>query len=265
MATEIDPGRRPRRIFYGDGPDHFGELWLPDASHGRRQPDGDSGAGRFPVVITVHGGFWRSPYELDLMNPMAADLIQHGLAVWNIEYRRVGQDGGGVPGTLDDVLAATNAVIGLADDHPIDPGRVSVVGHSAGGHLALWLGSWPQVAVEFDLVVGLAAVTDLYRCAADGLGQGAAQEFLGGEPAEAADAYRHAQPALGLRWPTLLVTGTEDDRVPATYTTDHRAGEGARGRIETIVVDGEDHFDVIDPGSRSWSQVRAAILGGDGA
>jgi acetyl esterase/lipase len=119
-------GARPERIAYGKDPSQFGELWLP------AQP------GKAPVVVMIHGGCWLDSYGLDLMNGLAGDLRERGVAVWNIEYRRLGQPGGGYPGTFQDVAAAVDALRGLAARYPLDLGHMAAVGHSADGHLALW-------------------------------------------------------------------------------------------------------------------------------
>ena len=116
----------PVTYVYGDSPEQFATLAVPATP------------GPHPVVVLIHGGFWRAAYGLDLMEPLAADLVRRGYAAWNIEYRRVGQPGGGWPGTLEDVAAAIDKLADLADDADLDLTRVSVVGHSAGGHLALW-------------------------------------------------------------------------------------------------------------------------------
>ena len=152
-STEAQQGEAvttdsPQRITYGEAPEQFGDLYLPDS---------ESGA---PVVVLVHGGFWRAQYGLDLMVPLAEDLVDRGYAVWNIEYRRVGQPGGGYPGTLDDVAAAINELPALAESHSLDLDRVAFVGHSAGGHSALWAGGAgldvvPHVAIGQGPVVGL--------------------------------------------------------------------------------------------------------------
>lgn len=235
---------------YGDAPEQFGSLTVP------------GGAGPHPVVVLVHGGFWRAQYGLDLMEPLVADLGGRGFAVWNIEYRRVGQPGGGYPGTLDDVGAALDHLATIADDHELDLDRVAIAGHSAGGHLALWAASRHELqaaapgadpAVRPRLAIGLAAVADLASAAAQGLGANAAQAFLGGEPAELPVAYRHAQPRLAPE-STVLVHGTSDDIVPPDQS--ERFVE--RG-VQVELVPGEDHFDVIDPTSRSWTVVLDAL------
>ena len=111
---------------YGPGADRFGELWRP------------AGDGPWPVVVLLHGGFWRAQRTLELMRPLAADLAGRGFAAWNLEYRRVGQPGGGWPGTCEDVAAGLDHLARLAGREPLDLDRLVVAGHSAGGHLALW-------------------------------------------------------------------------------------------------------------------------------
>src|SRR5262245_47737504 len=133
LQRSVQPPRL--RLTYGDDPAQFGELWLPD------------GAGPFPVVLLVHGGCWRSALPgLEFVRSFAAALRARGLAVWNVEYRRLGDDGGGYPGTLLAVATAADFLRELARRHPLDLERVVAVGHSAGGHLALWLAGRPRIA-----------------------------------------------------------------------------------------------------------------------
>ena len=143
---------------YGDDGAQVGDLYLP--------PD----VARPAVVVLVHGGFWRQEYERDLMGPLAEDLVARGYAVWNIEYRRVAMDGGGWPGTLTDVAAAVDHLEVLAREQPLDLTRIVAIGHSAGGHLAVWLAARPTLPadapgaaplVTVSAAVSLAGVLDL--------------------------------------------------------------------------------------------------------
>ena len=131
MSDDIEaltpPAADVRRIAYGADRWQFGDLRLP------------AGPGPHPVVITIHGGFWRARYGLDYLRYVAAALSAAGLATWNIEYRRIGNAGGGWPGTFLDVAAAADHVRALATTYPLELGRVVALGHSAGGHLAYWL------------------------------------------------------------------------------------------------------------------------------
>ena len=136
-------------VRYGDSPQQVGSLRLPI----------DAGEGPFPVIAFIHGGFWRNTYDSSLSEPQAADARSKGYATWNFEYRRVGDEGGGYPGTLDDIATAIDALARI--DAPLDLDRVFVVGHSAGGHLALWVGQRDDPVVVPQLVVGQAPVADL--------------------------------------------------------------------------------------------------------
>jgi acetyl esterase/lipase len=182
---------------YGPGADRFGELWRP------------AGDGPWPVVVLLHGGFWRAQRTLELMRPLAADLAGRGFAAWNLEYRRVGQPGGGWPGTCEDVAAGLDHLARLAGREPLDLDRLVVAGHSAGGHLALWSasraglpagapGAGPLVAPR--LVVSLAGVCDLHAGAAGGIGEGAVAEFLGASPDQAPSATGSPPPWPACPW-----------------------------------------------------------------
>jgi acetyl esterase/lipase len=240
---------------YGPGPDRFGELWRP------------AGEGPWPVVALLHGGFWRAGRTLELMRPLAADLAGRGYAAWNLEYRRVGQPGGGWPGTCEDVAAGLDHLAGLAGRAPLDLDRLVVAGHSAGGHLALWAaaraglppgapGAAPLVTPW--LAVSLAGVCDLHAGAADGIGEDAVAGFLGATPDQAPERYRLASPRsrlpLGVR--QLLVHGDADTRVPVSQSRAHAAAAAAAGDpVELVELAGADHLAVIDPASPAWAEV----------
>ncbi len=215
------------------------------------------------MVVLLHGGFWRSDYAADLMDPLVDSLVDEGFAVWNLEYRRVGQNGGGFPGTLLDVATGIDELADLATDHNLDTDRVLVVGHSAGGHLALWAngraGFAPEAmgggpAVEPLLAVGLAAVTDL-RAASDlGLGGRATDQLIGGRPKEVEEGYATAQPDLSIGT-VVLFHGTDDDIVPVSQALD----AASHPNVDVRVIDDADHFDVIDPQSAAWSEVLTVL------
>lgn len=236
--------RRPtEEVAYGRHPAQVGDLRLPD------------GGGRHPVAVLVHGGFWLDPWERDLMDGLAVDLADRGWATWNVEYRRHGPTGGGYPASFEDVADATAHLDVLARDHPIDPARTALVGHSAGATMAVWAtarrrddgGPVPE------RLVLLAGVLDLAAAARDDLGRGAVRTLL-------ADAEAHplASPVerVPTGVPTLLVHGTDDQHVPPGQS--HRYAARARSAGDDVVhveVDGADHFGMLDPTSPVWAAV----------
>jgi len=233
---------------YGTDPSQFGELTIPEET------------GKAPVVVLIHGGFWKTAFDLDLMRPPAADLNERGYATWNIEYRRVGESLGGYPNTLLDVAAAVDWLASSEQVARLDLDRVAVVGHSAGGHLALWVatrdlaptgrpGADPSIAPQ--LAIGLAAVVDLAEAAELYLGSGAVQNLLGGELASVPDHYAAAQPDLaGTAASIVLIHGELDDTVPVSQSL----GAAESGAL-VIQIPGADHFDVIDPSHDAWVPV----------
>ena len=196
------------------------------------------GPGPFRVVALIHGGFWRARYRRDLMDALADDLVARGLAAYNVEYRRL-DAGGGWPESAHDVVAALAdlAEVGEVSD------EVDVVGHSAGGHLALIAGAEGRAR----RVVGQAAVSDLEAGVRLRLGDGVVERFCDGAPLDAASPIRRAP--LGV--PVLLVHGADDDTVPASMS---EAFAARGGDVTLSVRPGEGHFEHIDPGSGAWRE-----------
>lgn len=253
--AETPPGARRLTLSYGEERDNRGELWLP------------AGAGPHPVVVLVHGGFWGSQYGADLMDGLAADLAGQGFAAWNIEYRRVG-GGGGWPATFVDTAAAVDHLAALAVPYELDIERVATVGHSAGGHLAVWLASRRQIpegspgsgpALQPVLAVSQAGVLDLRAGAEAGLGGGAVQALMGGSPDDHPDRYAVASPAelapAGV--PVVMVHGEADRLVPIEQSRLYlrAAGESA---ADLEVLPG-DHFEHLDAASPEWAAVMEAL------
>jgi acetyl esterase/lipase len=229
---------------YGDHPDHVIDLRLP-------------AGGARKLVIFLHGGFWRAAFDRSHTGPLAADLAGRGYAVACVEYRRVGQPGGGWPGTLDDVEAALAALPGLVRPHA-DPAGAVLAGHSAGGHLALLNAATPGLAG----VVALAPVADLAAAYHTGIGAGAVALLLGGGPDEVPERYDRADPARRgpVPVPTEIIHGDLDDRVPLSISTGYADAVGGT-RCRLRVLPGEDHFGVIDPLSTAWPHVVGAVEG----
>jgi acetyl esterase/lipase len=244
-----------RRVSYGAGAQQFGELRLPP------------GRGPHPVAVIIHGGCWYSEYDLTHVASFAEALTALGIATWVVEYRRVGDAGGGYPGTFEDVSAGADFLQKLAREYPLDLERVVVVGHSAGGQLALWLAA-RNVApggvtthTRLRGVVSLAGITDMrkfgQRCG------GAAAKVLGGSADEVPDRYAQTSPVelLPARVPVRLVHGTADRVVPVELGREYEAAaRKAGGDVGLTVVEGAGHFELIAPQSSAWPAVKAAVL-----
>lgn len=250
------------RIAYGPLPQQFGELRVPP------------GHGPFPVVVLVHGGCWQSAFGYDYVTPLAAWLTTRGLATWTIEYRRIGDVGGGWPGTLTDVATATDALRAMARTHSLDTGRVFAAGHSAGGQLALWLASRPGLRRDSPLyrpaplpirgVLGLAAITDLatYRVGPPDSCHASVDALLGGEPDAQPRRYRDASPAqrLPLGVPQVFVHGALDPIVPADSVRDYVASARHAGdRARLILLPTAGHFETSVPVPRSERALDEAL------
>lgn len=223
----------PRRIDYGDDPSQWGELSLPAGT-----PRG--------TVVVVHGGFWKAEYGIEYAQPLVPSLLAAGWATWAVEYRRVG-NGGGVPQTLDDLVASMDV---LAEQDIAGP--VVAVGHSAGGHLATWLAA-QDLAAPVTHVVSQAGVLDLVAAHEAGLGGGAVEAFLGHAPGPG-DADVDPIRQVPLDVPVWCVHGTGDGIVPISQSRAYvEAATAAGATAELVEVEG-DHFVVIDPASDAWAR-----------
>lgn len=259
-TTAVMPPPAPV-VPYGEHPNQVANLHLP------------AGPGPFPVVVLLHGGFWRAGWDRTLMTPLGRDLAERGIAAWNVEYRRVGEEGGGWPGTFLDVAAAVDYVGGLEQ---VDLERLVTCGHSAGGQLALWLagrhklaagepGSAPKVRPCG--AVALAPVADFTGAWKDGFAREQLVGLLGGEPDDVPERYRCTDPLrlapLGV--PQVLVHGGADHVVPLAQS--RAFARAARGEAELLEFEGADHFDVIEPRHSAWQSVvdRLPRLFGDEA
>jgi acetyl esterase/lipase len=233
-----------RRVRYGSHPDQWGELRLPP------------GAVRPPVAVLIHGGYWRPVWTADLMDALAIDLTGHGFATWNLEYRR--PDPHGWHATTADVASGLEALAGL----DAELGPVAVIGHSAGGQLAM------RAAADSDrvaLAVSLAGVLDLAEGQRRGTGNGAVAAALGGTPATVPDRYAASDPMarLPLGVPQLVVQGRDDD--PDLVDCGRRYGRAARAAGDDVAYLERPggHFAVIDPTTDLWhataEQIRARL------
>ena len=241
-----DAWARPRRHPYGPHRIQRADLYVPE------------GAGPHPVVILIHGGSWQARYGRWVMRLVAADLVRRGTAVWNVGYRRVGRgEGGGWPGTFDDVAAAVDLLAEVAVwRHDLDADDIGLIGHSAGGQLALWAASRTHSAVRIGRVAALAAVCDMSK--AD-----IAREVLGGSPEQVPERYDAVDPIrrVPLPVPALLVHGAEDQTVPVERSREYAAAARAAGAdVELIEPPGTRHRAFVDPRSQGWRIAAEWIL-----
>jgi acetyl esterase/lipase len=275
-AGDAEVNGQRHTLPYGGEPDQVGDLLLPPGASPSRVG--------WPVAVLLHGGFWRERYRRELMDPLAADLAGRGWAVWNLEYRRV-RGAGGWPWTFTDVADGLDHLATLAAGPlataPTDPvgcaqppsrarldlAAVTVIGHSAGGHLALWVAGRRQLPdhapgarplVHPARVVALAPVADLRAADTAGLSDGAVRELLGSGPDEHPVRWRLTDPVglVGHGVPVLLVHGDGDEDVPSAQSERYRqAARQADDPVE-LVTGPWDHLELIDPASPGWHAAR---------
>ena len=197
------------------------------------------------VITLIHGGCWSNAYDRNHTLPMAEALSTLGYDVWVPEYRRVGDEGGGWPGSLEDIIAAVEFVTDKTGRQPV------VVGHSAGGHLALRAA---QTGLAIDGVVGLAPITDLVSYGAEsGSCQSMVAPFMGDDAYSPDESYRDASVTLNaIDVPVAIVIGKEDLIVGATQVA-------AFDAVQITMIDGAGHFDVIHPETDAFTAVLTAL------
>jgi len=253
------------KIYYGTDENQFGELRLPE------------GDGPHPVAIVIHGGFWRSEYGVEQIDAVAKDLTAHGWATWTVEYRRVGHRDGGWPGTLLDVANAADYLRTLVDTYSLQLENIVTIGHSAGGHLALWLIGRHRLPTSSELhvenpiqiksAVSLAGVSDLrvmhdvhdFRDKAiGGDPSNPTADLLGGSPDEVADRYNEASPSalLPLDVTQVLVHGALDVHVPVGISQHYyREAEEFGDFVKLVELPNAEHFMLTDPTTEAWAAI----------
>ena len=252
----LPPPPADARIAYGSDPNQFLDLRLPSSKAKSKPP--------YPLVINVHGGYWRARYNLDHAGHLCGALTAKGLATANLEYRRVGNEGGGWPGTFADIRSAYHFLVQSAAAHNLDAERVVVMGHSAGGQLVLCLAAHEPSLTR---AISLAGVVDLQRAYQLHLSNDAVVEFLRGTPTEVPDHYREADP-MKLSIPQArqwLIHGSADDTVPPDFSRDYAAAKRKHSGkekedVRSLEIPGAGHFDVLDPRSHAWKTVEETVL-----
>jgi acetyl esterase/lipase len=240
-----------RIISYGDAEHHRIEYWQSESS------------GAAPLVILIHGGCWLNAYSVEHIRPLASKLQNQGYAVASIEYRRIGDNGGGWPGSFDDALQAINSTQALTN---INPDEIYLMGHSAGGHLALWAASRfsnespfaNRLRVKIKRVVALAPISNLITYAAGNSScERATPQLLGGLPKEQPQRYQLASPhLLRLNAPAILIHGAADPIVPIDQSREytHTAKMAVLRTLPSL-----GHFDLIDPNGTAFQEILNAL------
>lgn len=252
-----------RHVAYGAAPSQFAELFLP------------AGAGPFPLVVLIHGGCWTCAFGgITQMRDMAGALVAQGIAVWNVEYRRYDEPGGGYPGMYQDVATAMDRLRTLAAEHGLDLSRVVLVGHSAGGHLAQWAAARARLPrssplyvadpLPVPVVISLGGLADLRNeqalikssCERD------IAQLAGVASAQRPDIFSDTSPAellpAGVR--TVLIHGEYDDIAPLRVGQDYaRRAQAAGDAAEVVVLPGASHYDEVAARSPAWATVSAHI------
>jgi acetyl esterase/lipase len=259
------PSRAPdRRIAYGGDSSQYGELRVP------------TGRGPHPVVVLIHGGCFKAAYATNkYFGAMSDTLKAGGVATWNVEYRRLGQPGGGWPGTYLDVGKAVDQLRALAPEYHLDLNRVVIVGHSAGGHLAMWAAARARVPAASPLhatdplkvrgVVDLAGPLDMTANIAgyEALCRDTViTALLGGTPAAVPERYAQASPIklLPLGMPQVIVVGVYEDFVPLPFARAYtEAATQAGDSVRLIVIPDAGHFEIASPRTPAWPPIESAI------
>ncbi len=257
------PSTPAQRIAYGSDPLQFGDLRLP------------AGKGPHPVAIVVHGGCWAEFADASIMANFSSTVTKAGVATWNLEYRRVGNPGGGWPATLQDVGAGIDYLRKLAETYPLDVKRVAAVGHSAGGHLVLWAAARRHLPKNSPLyvadplplrgAVSLGGVPDLasfVQYSKSGCGERLVR-LMGGQPEDVKDRYRQGSPSelLPIGAPQWLIWGALDKTAPHDIFLGYEAAaKKSGGAVRVIVLENSAHFEMLSPETEAWPTVERAIL-----
>lgn len=249
------------RISYGEDPLQFGDLRIP---HSVNFP---------PVAIIIHGGCYLSKYDIKHIGIFAQKVTELGIATWTVEYRRVGDIGGSWPGTFQDIINGTNYLNSIAEEYSLDLNNVIVIGHSSGGHLALWLGSNEAKSpdnllnvrnlIKLKGILALAASTDLQRRYIDGDCDKVIEKLIGGKPSDVPERYLQTSPIEmePINIPQILIVGTKDREARIEendeYFNDHKK---VIDDIKLIKAKESGHFELIDPTSSVWKIIEESII-----
>ena len=254
------------KISYGEHAEQFGELFLPKPQRKNTKI--------YPTIILLHGGCWRAQHGLAQLGQFSKALTKLGYAVWNLEFRRLG-NGGGFPITFEDVSLGADYLKHLSKPYSLDMNNIITMGHSAGGHLALWLAGrhhldeksilYSRNAVNIKAVISLAGIPDLEEAVNKNICGGASEELAGGLPKEIPNIYRQASPLhlLPLNIPQWHLVGEKDPIVPSTYIQSYitkatKVEKSSNLKLEIIPDIG--HFEIVMPNTSSWTPIKKILL-----
>lgn len=248
------------RLQYGSHTEQFGELYLPDSNKLR------------PVIILIHGGCWCSQFGLSQLGKLSQSLTNLGFAVWNLEFRRLG-NGGGWLTTFEDISQGADFLQSIAKKYSLDLSRTIAMGHSAGGHLALWLAGrhhlphksklFSETTLKLQRVVSLAGIPDLEQGVKQNICRGACQELVGGLPHEVPERYLQASPhhLLPLNIPHWHLVGELDPIVPSRYLSTFIEKAKKLDQVHYEIIPNIGHFEIVMPGTISWPYIKKAVQG----
>lgn len=257
---DLKPVKPDHRISYGKHPEQFGELYRPksNAPH--------------PTIILIHGGCWRAQFGLSQLGQLSKALTTLGFAVWNLEFRRLG-NGGGWPITFEDIAKGADFLDTIADKFTLDLSSVTAMGHSAGGHLALWLAGrhhlpknsklFTESPLKLSSVISLAGIPNLIEGVKQKLCRGACKELVGGMPNdEVPERYQQASPhhLLPLNIPQWHCVGEHDPIVPVEYLQKYIKIARQHDEVHFKIIPDVGHFEMVMPESASWDFIKKALL-----
>ena len=257
--TSLPPVKSNHQVSYGDHSEQFGELYLP------------ANTKKHPVIILIHGGCWRAQFGLAQLGKLSKSLTELGFAVWNLEFRRLG-NGGGWPITFEDIALGADELRNIADKYSLDLSNVTTMGHSAGGHLALWLAGRHQLPIDSHLfsdtplkvhrVISLAGIPDLEAGANQNICRGACQELAGGLPNDVPKNYKQASPGklLPLNTPQWHLVGELDPIVPVEYLKPYIEKARQHDEVYFQVIPNIGHFEMVMPDTVAWGFIKNALL-----
>lgn len=247
------------RIAYGDDPLQFCDLRLPN------------GDGPHPVAIFIHGGQWKAEFDISHSDKLTDALARNGIATWSLEYRRVGNEGGCWPGTFLDIGQGVDHLRNIADQYALDLAQVITMGHSAGGHLAIWAAARANIPVDTELgvedplsvrgVLGLAPAADLRGLQTTQFCGDVINQLMGGSPDEYPDRYRWGDPVelSAGDLPQLLIIGKYDLVWAPAGLSYYKIAKARGDNVQMVEATESGHFEMIDPDSSTWPLVLSCV------